>query len=318
VEQKPLLFIKKSNPPMSEPTDEETPDISSRPESENPSDEVTLVTKSPTNTSNPENKTMEVHHHAHHEGKKSWKSYFWEFLMLFLAVFCGFLAEYQLEHKIERERAIELAKSFYQELKNDSITAGIKVQNRLKQEASLKYLIKYFKDSTLTNVPKEFALSFEYGISFRTPSQYEPRTIMLDQLRNSGSLRYLKNEEIQKLTGDLTVAIKNIENRQELESENRLNYINPFIIEHYDYDFDAEMKKDNKNIFDGVLNYEKSSELIPFHLNGLESVDRKKIVNILNFYLGNVVSSTRQIHIQKYIEINAELLNVLRNDYHLN
>ncbi len=78
------------------------------------------------------------------------------------------------------------------------------------------------------------------------------------------------------------------------------------------------MKKDNKNIFDGVLNYEKSSELIPFHLNGLESVDRKKIVNILNFYLGNVVSSTRQIHIQKYIEINAELLNVLRNDYHLN
>lgn len=78
---------------MSEPTDEETPDISSRPESENPSDEVTLVTKSPTNTSNPENKTMEVHHHAHHEGKKSWKSYFWEFLMLFLAVFSGFLAE---------------------------------------------------------------------------------------------------------------------------------------------------------------------------------------------------------------------------------
>ena len=36
---------------------------------------------------------MELHHHAHHEGKKNWKSYFWEFLMLFIAVFCGFLAE---------------------------------------------------------------------------------------------------------------------------------------------------------------------------------------------------------------------------------
>ena len=37
---------------------------------------------------NRETEKMEVHHHAHHEGKKNWKSYFWEFLMLFLAVFC--------------------------------------------------------------------------------------------------------------------------------------------------------------------------------------------------------------------------------------
>ncbi len=69
---------------------------------------------------------------------------FWEFLTLFLVVFCGFLAEYQLEHKIERDRANELAKSFYHELKNDSITAGIKVVNRLKQEDELQYMINFF------------------------------------------------------------------------------------------------------------------------------------------------------------------------------
>jgi len=57
--------------------------------------------------------------------------------MLFLAVFCGFLAEYQLEHKIERDRAKELAKSFYEELKNDSVNITVKYQNRIRQENSL-------------------------------------------------------------------------------------------------------------------------------------------------------------------------------------
>ena len=71
---------------------------------------------------------MEVHHHAHSShGKKNWKSYFWEFIMLFLAVFCGFLAEYQLEHLIEKEREKQLAKSFYQELKGDSVAIKITI-----------------------------------------------------------------------------------------------------------------------------------------------------------------------------------------------
>ena len=76
---------------------------------------------------------MEVHHHSH-SSRKKWTHYFWEFIMLFLAVFCGFLAEYQLEHMIEKDRAKELAKSFYEELKNDSVVAAQKVQIRKKAE----------------------------------------------------------------------------------------------------------------------------------------------------------------------------------------
>ena len=302
---------------MADNINDDTLDNSITPQSENLSDEITSVKDTDTITENQETENMEVHHHAHHEGKKNWKSYFWEFLMLFLAVFCGFLAEYQLEHKIERDRAKELANSFYQELKSDSITAGIKIQNRLKQEAALEYMIKYFKDSTLTNVPKEFVINFEYGISFLSPSQFEPRTIMLEQLRNAGSLRYFKNETFQNLTGDLTVAIKNIYHRQDIEGENRFQYINPIVIKHYDYNFDAELKKGSKNIFEGLSNYENSAEKIPFHLNNLDKINRNDMVSILSFYKANVVSSTRQIHIQKYIEINTRLLQILRNEYHL-
>ncbi len=265
-----------------------------------------------------EKENMEVHHHTHTtHGKKSWKNYFWEFLMLFLAVFCGFLAEYQLEHKIERDRANELAKSFYQELKNDSITVQSKVQNRLKSEAGLQYVINYFRDSSLTNNSKAFTLSFINGITFRSPYLFEPRTIILDQLRNSGSLRYFKNDEFQNLTGDLTVAIKNVYDRQDLESEIRLRYINPIIIGHYDYKFDAAFKKGFQNIFDAAKSYEKSDSIIPFQLSGVENFDREETVNVLSFYLVNVFSSTRQTQFQKYIEVNAALLKVLREDFDL-
>ena len=259
---------------------------------------------------------MDVHHHSH-TARKKWTHYFWEFLMLFLAVFCGFLAEYQLEHKIEKDRANELAKSFYQELKSDSATAVIKVQNRIKQEEAIRYLVKYFKDSSIASISKDFAVNFLYGINFRTPSLFEPRTIILEQLKNSGSLRYFKNDKLQQLIGDLTVAIKNIYDRQELESENRALYINPIIINHYDYDFDARLKEGGKSIFEGAKGYEAGNEIIPFHWKGAKNFDPEKIINVLSFYEAAVISSTRITFIQKYMELNAELLKELRNKYEI-
>lgn len=261
---------------------------------------------------------MEVHHHANHPGKKNWKTYVWEFLMLFLAVFCGFLAEYQLEHKIERDRAKELAKSFYEELKNDSANVVIKCQSRIKQENALRYLMKYFKDSSLTHVSKAFEINFLYGISFRSPSLFEPRTVVLDQLKNSGSLRYFKNVELQKLIGDLSIAIHNINDRQALESSVRIEYINPLIISHYDYDFESQLTHDRQlSIINAVDEYEKSSIVIPFQFKSIQKVDRQGTINALGFYCLNAMSSTRTLHFQKYIDLNSELLKLLRREYHL-
>jgi len=314
-ENKPIHNEEGKSPPLTDDSPQQNTQLN------NPStDEPIAEAEQPIthNTQPVTEQDMEVHHHTHTaHGKKNWKSYFWEFLMLFLAVFCGFLAEYQLEHKIERDRAKELARSFYEELKADSLSAQQKVQNRLKQEEALGYLTKYFKDSSLTNTPKSFAINFEYGISFRTPTLFEPRTIMLEQLKNSGSLRYFKNERLQRLIGDLTVAIRNIYDRQALEGEQRLRYINPIIIDHYDYDFDAAVKKLGRTIFEGLAKYEESNDIIPYKINSLEKLDRQNMVNVLNFYNGNAVSSTRLVHIQRYIDINAALLILLRKEYHI-
>jgi len=260
---------------------------------------------------------MEVHAHSHTPRKKL-THYFWEFLMLFLAVFCGFLAEYQLEHKIEKDRAKELAKSFYEELKGDSANVGIKVQSRIKQEKALIYLMKYFKDSSLTQVSKTFVLNFLYGINFRTPSLFEPRTVVLDQLKNSGSLRYFKSNELQKLIGDLSVAIHNINDRQALESAVRIEYINPLIVRHYDYDFDMQLSREyDISVIKATAEYELTNEVIPFQFKAKEKLDRQITINALGFYGRAGLASTRLIHYNKYIELNAELLKVLRKEYHL-
>jgi len=260
---------------------------------------------------------MEVHAHTHSPRKK-WTHYFWEFLMLFLAVFCGFLAEYQLEHKIEKDRAKELARSLYEELKEDSVNMAVKVQNRLRQEASLKWLMKYFKDSSLTNVSKTFSIHYLYGIHFRTPSLFEPRTAMLDQLKNSGSLRYFKSQKMQRLIGELSATILYIKDRQALETTVRVQLINPFTVNHYDYDFDARITKEGTLPFgEAVSQYEKSSEIIPFRLKHIDKIDRETTINMLGLFGMSGIRPTRQQHFQWYIDLNSELQNELRKEYHL-
>jgi hypothetical protein len=195
---------------------------------------------------------------------------------------------------------------------------SVKYQGRVKQENALKYLMNYFKDSSVTHVSKTFVLNFLYGMSFRAPSLFEPRKVVLEQLKNSGSLRYFKNDELQKQIGDLSVAINNMYDRNAIETSMRTEYINPLFIQHYDMDFDLSVNQlGGKNIFDNILIYEKSDTLIPFQFKKIEDFDAGGAINRLGFYALNGLRGTRQIQYQQYIELNAELLKLLRKEYHL-
>ena len=134
---------------------------------------------------------MEVHHHSHSQRKK-WTHYFWEFLMLFLAVFCGFLAEYQLEHKIERDREKKFIQTFIEDLKTD--TASIRrvlVFRKQKKERMDSFMILLSSGQTKGH---ENELYFFGRTLIRTASfQGNDRTIT--QLKNSGSLRLIRNEQ---------------------------------------------------------------------------------------------------------------------------
>jgi hypothetical protein len=141
---------------------------------------------------------MEVHHHVHDPAaphlKKNLKSYFWEFFMLFLAVFCGFLAEYQLEHKIENDREKKYVKALINDLVQDSLEANKWLKKNLERTLINDSLLKLFGgDFTKAENSKKM---YSYFLKTTGLPLFEPHTSTLTQLKNSGSLRLIHNQEI--------------------------------------------------------------------------------------------------------------------------
>ena len=129
---------------------------------------------------------MEVHH-PHQHGKKNVKEYFLEFFMLFLAVSLGFLAENIRERYVEEERAHELIESFIHDVESNVVFLdSLILMNRnavMKNDSSLLYLIESDKvelDSFFTFLPVS---------SYR----YLSNNDTYDQMKSSGSLRYIKD-----------------------------------------------------------------------------------------------------------------------------
>ena len=97
-----------------------------------------------------------------------------------------------------------------------------------------------------------------------------------------------------------------------------MQLINPFTVDHYDYDFDARITREGTLPFgEAVAQYEKSNEIIPFRLKHPKDLDREVTINMLGFLGMSGIRPTRQQHFQRYIELNAELLKELRKEYKL-
>jgi hypothetical protein len=262
---------------------------------------------------------MEVHHHTHAaHGKKNWKTYTWEFLMLFLAVFCGFLAEYQLEHVIEHQREKEYANALYTELSDDSTVAANKLSNRLDKEKDMDYLSSYFRDSSLTDLPKKFYPAYTTSLYLINTYTFEPKDGILNQLKNSGSMRYFKSIALQKLLGDISVNINNMRQRNDQEYQYFASPIKPFMLKYYDWSWLDELRKADTaaNVLDVINNYRQNNRDIKKNILNIASFDRGEAANLVLFYKQMMVSS-RSLQLNNYIVTNHKILQVLRENYSL-
>src|SRR4026209_1734159 len=260
---------------------------------------------------------MEVHHHAHTTGKK-WTHYLWEFLMLFLAVFCGFLAEYQLEHTIEKQREKQYARELYDELFADSLAVADKIKLRLEKEKDMDYLSGYLKDSSLTVLPREFYPAYTTVMYLANTYSFEPKDGILSQLKSSGSLRYFKNTTLQKLFGDISVAINNVRYRNEQEYQFFASPIKLFMLKHYDFKWPDELRKKDQNAYylDLIREYRKSDAVIKANILNLDSFDRGEATNMIMFYK-TMLASSRSLQMNDYIKVNTKILQELRKNYKL-
>lgn len=259
---------------------------------------------------------METHaHHLHKApGNKFWH-FFFEFLMLFLAVFCGFLVENMREHYVENERAKELAKNLYSEIITDSINMHQKIAFRNIKESECAYFISYIKDSNLITLSDRFYPAFTWASILTAQVSFEPNDGILNQLRNSGELRYFKSPKLHAAVGKISVAIANIRSRNEREYSMLEMYIRPFSLKYYDFNwYDALSQHGNLDSYT-ALN-QKAKAPIKGKIPNLDTFNRQEAANLWSYYL-LILRGTRIIQYTEYEKINYQLLQTLRKEYHL-
>ncbi len=133
---------------------------------------------------------MEVHHPHHPTHKKDWKEYITEFIMLFAAVSLGFLAENFREQYIEKERAHELLESFMAD-----VHVNVKLLDSL-IEGNRKMIMK--NDSAILYLMKNDKIELErlYELLPLQSFRYLNNNETYDQMKSSGSLRYIKDQKL--------------------------------------------------------------------------------------------------------------------------
>ncbi len=235
---------------------------------------------------------MEVHHHGHHEGKKTWKSYTWEFLMLFLAVFCGFLAEWRLEVMIENHREKEYIESIVEDINADitqteklivDINGRIIVTDSLLEELSSKEI---YTNSKKANKMWLSTIGFPDFVQ-------NDRTIQ--QLKSSGALRIIRKKAVsdQIMEYDQAVRLLSI-------TQNNMNTI-------------AANNTLYSQVFDLIKIKNQSLQPIPLTENG------QKLLNeaYSNRFFWNINLVGLQKRLQFLNKKGKEVSEIIKNQYHL-
>jgi len=265
---------------------------------------------------------MEVHHHPQLEHKpKPWKEYFLEFLMIFLAVTMGFFAENLRESISNSHHENELAKALYTELSADSTAAAGKVEIRRLKEKDLDCLYHFFNDSSLTKTSRIFYPAFTTGLYMINIYAFEPKDGILSQLKNSGTVRYFKSFELQKLLGDLSVSISNIRFRNDQEYQFFASPLKQFLLTHYDFSWLDHLRQtyptpSNGSLLNVVHAYLIDKRTIEGRILNTASINRGETTNMILFYK-QMLESTHSLQLDDYIAINKKILQVLRKNYSL-
>ena len=211
---------------------------------------------------------MEVHHPHHTHKAKKLNEHLVEFLMLFLAVTLGFLAENLREVYVEKERSHELVNTLVKEVESnvkfiDSLLIGDK-DLIMKSDSVIYYIITTKEPIDLKKV---------YN-SFLSGRRYLSKNDTYDQMKSSGSLRYIKDPQLLDKIINYSTLSKATEFRsatQEYdytahEYENTLNKYIPIEMATYKH---ANFLTSN-NFYQLALNLDSTQAGILFKLKDLE------------------------------------------------
>lgn len=256
---------------------------------------------------------MEVHAHTHTESPpagragKKWTHYLWEFLMLFLAVTAGFFTENLREHYVERQRAYEFAESLIIDLQKDTLM----LTSDIKQIDFVAPRIDTFRTLAQAKNINDFPGGTWYYYARFTSwyFSFNANNATIEQLKNSGSLRYFKNKEVINAIAQYDRICRSI---KEL-----YNYEQPVI----NKTIELRNKIFNASHFDSVMSFNISSEVVnSFKQREIKFLNTSPVmlIEMANYCQINVVDySTRKTFYLRALEMASALLNLLQREYNL-
>ena len=241
---------------------------------------------------------MEVHAHTHTPRKK-WTHYLWEFLMLFLAVFCGFLAENQREHMVEHQREKQFARQVLADLRTDSLFF---VKRMASMEKIMKMHKQFFQLMTGPVKPSDKDI-LSHCLPLLYAFDVQVTTATYDQMKTSGSLRYIQDEELRNtLQQYYEVLLPRISRASDMENHYFSDNLNPFLLKHFrvqDYDFFSDTVKTSS----------------PVIMNRTDQSDQE-LLNLVEGYGGSHLVIQERLMIPAVKKLN-ELIGFLKKEYHL-
>ena len=257
---------------------------------------------------------MEVHHHPHIE-KKSFKEYILEGLMIFFAVSMGFIAENIRENISENHKAQELAESLYKEVKSDSAQIQQLIEFRQRKIDQMIYLRNTLRDSSLEHLGSRFGVGMYWTTQIITLILFEPQDGILSQLKNSNNLKFYKTTDLQNSIGSYSAMINRLRNRNQQEYNVVDNFIRKMSMQYFDYRWLEKVSEKGALAFSPSGNFGPCPEY-PFELQNKNTFNRQEVVGIVSQYI-LVVKGTSELTYEEFTKRNHELLQALRNNYHL-
>jgi len=248
---------------------------------------------------------MEVHHHSHTQRKK-WTHYFWEFFMLFLAVTLGFFVENQREHYIEHQREKIYIRSMIEDLKSDTANFSTVINNFTGNESHLEMVLHGFDEGRKNNQgnwAQEFVYTVRMGFA---DFFYTDRT--LQQLKNSGGMRLIRNERASSGIVRYDAGIKDLNTEMSVLSDAQGLYME--IADKF-WSF-GKMFKDQ-----GVIKWQRNP-ILPVTKNYWitdDPIDFEHLYNKTTYYYYTSTRLTRELNIRK--KEATELISLLTTEYHL-
>lgn len=247
---------------------------------------------------------MEVHAHSHTTRKK-WSHYFWEFLMLFLAVFCGFMAENQREHYIEHQREKQFIKSLFNDIKSDTINIAKIIIARSAKERMLDSL------SFMMNSPRpiDFVKQiYPYAVYVgRTlPYRFVPNDGTMQQLKNSGALRLIRNRAVVDSISKYDINVRNMLGQYAVE-ENQIEHYRTAAAKIFDALVFSQMMDENATV---VRPPPDNTSFQPYNSRELAEWNYR-------IYGLNGINKANRRDLRVLLKQATELLEILKKEYHL-